>query len=502
MALDEVRTVPTQAWIGRQPGAPWRRVPSDVKAHWHGLSLTTRFAATASLVVLVGMLALGWWLNERIKYGVVQHSAANAAVYLVGMMEPHLQDLATSETLSETSRARLDGIYAQLAERRRIVALKVWGRDGRLLFSGDKRLEGRAFPVSRELQSAWLGNISTEYDDLSHAENEVERRLDLPILEIYLPVRAAATHEVIAVVEVYEVAEALARDLRLSSIETALVLAAIALVMIGSLFQIVQRGSRTIVSQQSTLADKVAELSHLLRANTRLQRRVADANRRAAAANEQYLRRIGADLHDGPAQLIGFSLLRLDALRPRLSPPARRPDGAEPIDDLDVIQGALRDGLGELRSICADIAIPDLRDVGLTEAIRTAIRNHEHRTSTRVDTDLAAIETIEVPMALVTCLYRFVQEGLNNAFRHAGGVGQRVSARLRDEILEVTVADKGPGLGDRNTDSGLGLAGLRERVFATGGTFETHSAPGEGTRLTVRFTIDTTTSKFCGPYHV
>ncbi|RVD47944.1 sensor histidine kinase, partial [Mesorhizobium sp. M2D.F.Ca.ET.140.01.1.1] len=47
--------------------------------------------------------------------------------------------------------------------------------------------------------------------------------------------------------------------------------------------------------------------------NSSLRQRVQRASRRATAINERYLRRIGADLHDGPAQLVALAALRMDS---------------------------------------------------------------------------------------------------------------------------------------------------------------------------------------------
>ena len=51
------------------------------------------------------------------------------------------------------------------------------------------------------------------------------------------------------------------------------------------------------------------------------------------------------------------------------------------------------------------------------------------------------------------CVYRLVQEALNNAFHHAGGQGQWVSAKCRQGVLEVQVTDAGAGI-----DKGLQAA--------------------------------------------
>jgi signal transduction histidine kinase len=93
---------------------------------------------------------------------------------------------------------------------------------------------------------------------------------------------------------------------------------------------------------------------------------------------------------------------------------------------------------------------------------------------------------------LKSCLYRFTQAALNNAYQHAGGKGQAVQGTHRDGVVEIAVSDAGPGfLPQQKTGKGkrLGLIGMRDRVASLGGTFDLSSQPGTGTRLTARFEV-------------
>ena len=62
------------------------------------------------------------------------------------------------------------------------------------------------------------------------------------------------------------------------------------------------------------------------------------------------------------------------------------------------------------------------------------------------------------------CVYRFVQEGLTNAFKHGGGIDQRVTAQASNDTLSVRVSDNGTPAPGASEGSGLGRIGLRERV--------------------------------------
>lgn len=79
-----------------------------------------------------------------------------------------------------------------------------------------------------------------------------------------------------------------------------------------------------------------------------------------------------------------------------------------------------------------------------------------------------------------------MQECLNHAYRHAGGIGQAVTQRMEGDLLVIEVADSGAGFDPTKVrPARLGLAGLRERVESLGGTFEiTSSKAGTVLRMT------------------
>jgi signal transduction histidine kinase len=178
--------------------------------------------------------------------------------------------------------------------------------------------------------------------------------------------------------------------------------------------------------------------------------------------------------------------LRLDSLRPDTT----RPNGGASIDDFERIRGALREALAEIRSMSAGLTLPELSGVSASDALRLAVRNHERRTATSVACDVEGLPQ-HLPASIKSCLYRFAQEALNNAYRHANGRGQAVRGRRFGNTIEVEVADAGPGFepDGKMVGSHLGLLGMRERVASLGGTLEIKSRPGSGTRLTTRFEI-------------
>lgn len=96
-----------------------------------------------------------------------------------------------------------------------------------------------------------------------------------------------------------------------------------------------------------------------------------------------------------------------------------------------------------------------------------------------------------MPQLIKICLYRFVQESLNNAYRHAQGKGQRIDAKLDGDRIVVEVADSGPGLDSTRTSTsgGLGLSIMRDRIESLGGTLMITSSVDSGTRLSAQLSL-------------
>jgi signal transduction histidine kinase len=362
------------------------------------------------------------------------------------------------------------------------VDLKIWRPDGTIAYSKRPDLIGQKMEPGESLSMAASGVVAAEFDHLSDEENVSERALNMPLLEIYSPIRESGTERIIAIAEIYQAGDHLAGELRAAQFQAALVVGGLSFLMLAALIGIVRRGSQIIGSQKTSLNERILELSRSLAINEELTQRVADANRRASESGERFLRRVSAELHDGPVQLIGLSLLRLDGL-------TAPKDAGRARETSEVIRSALQDALSEIRGLSNGMALPELETLSLEETLELAISNHERRSSTSVAISLPH-GCPSVPASVKTCAYRFVQEGLNNAFRHAAGAGQQVALSWDGKVLAIEVSDAGPGLAGSNppsSKSGLGLVGMRDRIESLGGSMEVTSGEDGGTRLRASF---------------
>jgi signal transduction histidine kinase len=98
-----------------------------------------------------------------------------------------------------------------------------------------------------------------------------------------------------------------------------------------------------------------------------------------------------------------------------------------------------------------------------------------------------------VPGDVAPCLYRVVQEALQNVIEHSGVMEAEVHLAGNGDSLLLRVSDPGSGFApERRGDVGLGLLSMRERVLSLGGDIVVQSGPGRGTRIGARVGLQPT----------
>jgi signal transduction histidine kinase len=458
---------------------------------WSRLGLSQQYALASLPVMIVGMLGLGAWVTRSIEAQVIQNTAVSASLFVNSFVEPTLQGLKQRAHLQDDEIQALNRLVAETPLGQQIRSFKVWGAGGRVVYYSREGLVGQVFGETHEQERAWNGEVAAELSSLGDHEDAMERDLGIPLLEVYMPVRQHPTERVIAVAEFYKDARELEQHLAESRRITWLVVATVTLVMYGALFGIVQAGGRLIRQQAQELRGRVFELSRLLAQNETLRARVSRATQRTTELNEQYLRRLSAELHDGPAQALGLALLRLDTLG------GSRDGATQDQSELERIRDTLQDALGEIRQLCRGLSLPELEGLDVQQTVARAVTSHRRRTATEVQFTCEQLgDTKRVSMPIKLTAYRVAQEALMNAFRHAGGKGQAVSLRREGRWLHLMVSDSGRGLRADADESAeprttrLGVRGLRERVESLGGRFELESS-NAGTRVDVRLPLDT-----------
>ena len=453
-------------------------IASNMFDRWSSLTLAKQFLLAGSVVSVVAMLGVGALVTDVIERSFIKHAATTSALYVDSMIAPALPDMRTTQRLDDVVARALDETLeaGQLGER--LFSFRLWRRDGTILYADRQDLIGKRFGPSPSLLAAFSGEVVAEYGQVDDPESGVERSSGLPLFEIYSPVLQPWSGEVVAVMEFYENVPDFGQSLSAARLKGWGAVGMVTLGLFLTLAAIVFRGSATIETQRLALKQRVQELSELAERNEILAARAQTASERATAFNESFLRRLGADLHDGPAQLVAFAALRLGSRILRDSSVPRTARDRE----LKSIKTSLADAMEEIRIISGGLALPHIKTTGLAEVLSAAVKAHEHRTKSKVRLSVSA-NSAPIDPALKICAFRFVQEGLTNASRHAENKGVSVAQTYENGHLSIEVADKGPGFEpDGVAQERLGLACLRQRVESLGGTIAIASSPA-GTRL-------------------
>jgi len=197
--------------------------------------------------------------------------------------------------------------------------------------------------------------------------------------------------------------------------------------------------------------------------------------------------RLARELHDGPVQ-------DLIALGQRAEMAQRLVERGE-AEEAEALLGELRNAelatVEELRRLIGALRPSYLQDLGFFPALEMLVRQIVKQTAARVQLTKVCTDQRLAPEVELAA-YRIAQEALNNAIQHAQAENITVHARCDDDGLTLSVDDDGVGFElppgpDLLTRAGhFGLLGMRERATLLGGSFRIHTAPGEGTRVTVR----------------
>lgn len=466
MTLNPAVPVPAPA---AEPAAPQARPFARV-------SLARQFLVAGAGVVVVGVVALGGWVSGQIERSVVNRTARIAAVYFESIVAGRVDELITEGRIGPQTRRMLDALFVDSPLARKVVRFKLWTPDGRIHYSSGHGQDGLQFPLHDHHALALSGQVVATMSRLDGPDNAPERAQWSRLLEVYVPLRARGSDEVRAVAEFYHSTENIDAEIQRARRESWLAITLGALALYAVLYALVYRASRTIRGQQVDLNRQLEDLQRLLEDNRRMHLRVREAGAQMTALGELSLRRVAADLHDGPAQDLAFALLRLDDTLP----------GADPR-----LREGLQRAMTSLRGIACGLVVPGLDGLSLADVVRRAVRDAGRQSGTVIDAEIddqlgAAHE------ALKFTAYRVVQEALSNSLRHAAGHPPRVRALRRDGQLQIEVADDGPGFDplQRPAEGHLGLAFLRERVRLLSGVLELRSVPGQGTLLRAGIPLD------------
>lgn len=201
-------------------------------------------------------------------------------------------------------------------------------------------------------------------------------------------------------------------------------------------------------------------------------------------------RRIARELHDGLGQWLAAAQINLDI--------ALIHEGGRPSPILQETRKLVDHAVSSIRTMSYLLHPPLLDEAGFEAAAHWFIDGFAKRTAMAVKANFShpdspparVSESARMPEVVELALFRTLQEGLINAHRHSSSPNVEVRFERVPECVTLEIKDFGRGLPDAvmdrfrrtGTGSGVGLAGIRERVKELGGDFTIHTS-STGTTL-------------------
>ena len=206
-------------------------------------------------------------------------------------------------------------------------------------------------------------------------------------------------------------------------------------------------------------------------------------SQRLLHVQDQERRKIARDLHDSTGQTLAALKIRISFLQESCRGNADCLAIAEEIEQL------ADQALGEIRTTAYLLHPPLLDEVGFVCAAEWYIEGFAKRSGITVKAEIASSHE-RLPRKMENALFRVLQESLTNIHRHSGASRASVNFRYGSESVVLEVRDFGKGipqerlrlLSGMSAETGIGLAGMRERLHELKGKLEMES-DGNGTRL-------------------
>ena len=204
-------------------------------------------------------------------------------------------------------------------------------------------------------------------------------------------------------------------------------------------------------------------------------------------AQEMERRRLASELHDDFSQRVALLALGLENASEAL------PDSSEASKrQLHELFDSASELGADLHTVSHRLHPSALESLGLAPGVDALCKEFSSRQDIRVDFSSEDIPHV-VPPNVALCLFRIVQEGLQNLRKHSGASQAQVSLRKDGDRLRLSVCDEGKGFDTKEMRNkvGLGIPSMGERVRLLGGQFEIQSEPGKGTRIEVSVPLST-----------
>jgi signal transduction histidine kinase len=423
-----------------RPGRLESLISACVESRWLALGL--------SLLAIALMVGLGSFTINRYRALQLHAYSTIGSAYIDGLLAPYALAHAGGATDVDEALRIIHSALEDPSQVKTLALLRIWLPDGSLLFSSD---DGDATEDhdDSDLRLAFTGETVMRLDPADRPSSQAS--ISFPHFEIYAPIHDPVTGATIAVGEIYQDATEIIADRAFVERMVWLAMVAATLGVLGLL--------ALSFRQSDLLRSRLDRERRLVEQNRQLREQAEAARLDAVTANEQVLNLVGADLHDGPVQILGLMSLmgeRTAALQ----------DGTTRAELTHRV-------LSELRSISSGLILPELDDLDTRQVVDLVVSRHRALVAQEVEVRDGGLGTrLDLPRK--TCLYRVIQEGLTNAFRHSDGQPPVLVVEERGNAIEIEIrsllGSEEEAAREAPDKTGIGLQGMRRRLDALGGS--------------------------------
>jgi signal transduction histidine kinase len=253
--------------------------------------------------------------------------------------------------------------------------------------------------------------------------------------------------------------------------------------VLGFIFAASKRARGGFTERDEALVTLFAAHAAIALTNARLYEQA----RRLSVLEERA--RLARDLHDAVSQKL-FSI----RVKARAASLLATRDSGRAVTEMESVAGLAGEAHAELRAVIDGLAPPQIAEAGLAETLRryALLAGTAHG----MKVFFTAGDLPELGPRRDAALYRIATEALHNALRHSGAAEVRMTLCAAPRRVTLEVSDDGSGFVPGLSTAGVGLASMRDRAAAAGGSLEIRSAPGEGT--TVRLGVPVEDGQPCG----
>jgi two-component system, NarL family, sensor histidine kinase DegS len=198
-------------------------------------------------------------------------------------------------------------------------------------------------------------------------------------------------------------------------------------------------------------------------------------------AQEEERKKLSREIHDGPAQMMANVLLRSEIIE-RIYQDQGIDEALKEIRDL---RKMVKSSLAEVRRIIYDLRPMALDDLGLVPTLSKYLANFEEHNRIAVRFKHFGRDQ-RIPEEYEVALFRLIQEGVQNAYKHAQPTEIQVKIEIKPTKVIMIIKDDGVGFDTTKLKEGsFGLMGMRERVNMLKGELTIQSKKDIGTIISI-----------------